>query len=264
VSIIAFVASCVFMAQRISAFYRAEPPLQYIFKPIFKRQFPLWGRPVRLVDSTLNDGGAALHIHYGDQSLLLPVHAPVVPNVAELGAYREWLAVTTFAPLTAGEVDMDLERNQAKAFRVVLVKRNAAPGHDDRMGGLVGRKEWTFDIVEFMPDGTLARKRMQFPSVRYGTGQTYLPALEADPSAGVEPIAERSWEWQAALLAIPKLHLSNYKFRHTAVSAMGWTLPGAGFSMLGVIAGFGFWRGGLIVRPRSSKPISRSPRIATR
>ncbi len=249
-SILTFIAACLIMAQRVSAYYRAEPPLQYLFKPIFKRQFPLWGRTVRLIDSTVPEGGAAIDIHYGDQSLTLPVHSPSVSNVPELGAYREWLAVTTFAPLTAGEVDMDTEKNQAKEFRVILVKRNAAPGHDDNMGGLVGRKQWTFDIVEFMPDGSLARKRVQFTAIKYGTGKAYLPALEADPTADVQPIAERSWEWQAALLAIPKLHLSNYKFRHTAVSAMGWTLPGAGFSMLGVIAGFALWRGSLIKAPK--------------
>lgn len=244
--VVGFVASCLVMSQRVGAYYKAEPPSEFVFKPILKRQFPLWGRQVRMVDETLPDGTPALRVEYGDASLILPVHAPVVANLPELGGYAQWLAVATFAPMHQGEVEMDPEKNQAKSFRVVLVKRNAAPGHDDNMGGLVGRKLWTFDIVEFMPDGTLTERRMQFPAIKYGTGKPYLPALEADPEARVEPIAERSWEWQAALLAIPKLHLSNYKFRTTAVGAMGWTLPGAGFSMMGVVAGIALWQGGRI------------------
>jgi hypothetical protein len=256
-----FLVSCLFMSLRISDHYRAAPPPGYLLKSIDARTFPLWGRQVTFTDAKTDDppGRAALRIQYGDSELTLPVHRPKVPSHKDLGAYDEWLAVAAFAKLERGSVPLDLDLGQAKDFRVALVKRNAAPGHDDEMGGLVGRKLWTFDIIEFEKDGSLTQRRLQFPSVEYMTGKEYLPALRADPQAKVEPIGERSWEFQLALLAIPRLHISNYRYRHTAVSAMGWTFPAAGFSMMGLVAGIAVMQIGRIGRRQELQSASVAP-----
>ena len=55
--------------------------------------------------------------------------------------------------------------------------------------------------------------------------------------ATITPLQERTWQYQAALHAIPKLNVPKYRFKDTAMKAMGWTLPVAMFSGLGVIAG---------------------------
>jgi len=132
----------------------------------------------------------------------------------------------------------------ASDLRFVLVKRNASPGNDDGMGGTVDRKHWTFDVIEFLPSGGISPMRtLQFQAADYRTGELYLPARRKDPGTRVEPIADRSWEFQAVLYAIPKLQIANYRYRTDAVagtdqvSGMGMTLPGAGFSVMGIVLG---------------------------
>ncbi|MGD9688598.1 MAG: hypothetical protein AB7K52_03455 [Phycisphaerales bacterium] len=241
--------STAFMARRVAAYYEANPPPRHIFHQIKDRRFRIWDRQIELTDARTPEGAPALRVSIDAEPYLLPCHAPKVQNLPDLGGYDDWVAVATFAPLEQGEVQRD-PMGPGHELRLVVVSRNAAPGHDDDMGGLVGRKFWTFDFVELRPDQTFTRRVLQFPAYKYTSGKKYLPALEADPQADVEPIAERSWEFQAALLAIPKLHVSNYRYRTTGVSAMGWTLPGAGFGVMGIIAGIVLWQGGRIGRAR--------------
>jgi hypothetical protein len=243
-----FLVSGYFMAQRVQAYYRAEPPPQFLLTQTRERSFTAFARPVKIDDDTTPDGRRALRIRFGDAELLLPVHAGA-PNVPHLGAYDEWLAVLAFQPMVAGQVKVDVA-DPASAGRLVLIKRNAAPGfEEDDPAGLVGRKLWTFDLIEFKSDGTLSQRLLQFRDRR---GR--LPALDADPKSPVESIQERSWEWQAALFAIPKLYISSYRYRTDAVNGnpenegMGWTLPAAGVSVLAGTAGIALFLSGFVRR----------------
>jgi len=239
-----FVSSGYFMAHRVRAYYDAVPPPQHLFKQFYIREFQAFGRPTKFSDDTTPQGATAMRIDYGDQSIVVPVHPPAAPNFSELSAYNEWLAVLAFAPMFEGRVKADPETG-ATDVRLVLAKRNPAPGQEDEPGGLVGRKLWTFDFVELLPEGGFATKRMQFRDRR---GK--LPALEADPASGVVAIEERSWEFQAALYTIPKLHISNYRYKIGAVQGsgqhegMGWTPPASAVSVLGVVIGCGLMMGG--------------------
>ena len=112
------------------------------------------------------------------------------------------------------------------------------------MGGSINRKQWTFEIVEFTNDGDILPIRtVQFQSTDRRTGELYLPASRDNPASTIEPIAERSWEFQAVLYAIPKLQIANYRYKTDAVSGsrnapgMGWTLPAAAYSMIVAIVG---------------------------
>ena len=233
VGVAGFLVSGYAMARRVRAYYDAAPPPQHLLVPVAGRDFTAFGHPVRLTDATTDTGHPALRIEYAGHTDLIPVHPPAAP-LPTLDGYSEWLALLAFAPMADGRVRLDeaaLARGEPGA-RLVLVKRNAAPGFEDDPGGLVARTRWTFDFVEFLPDGTLSAKRMQFRNRR-----GVLPAQQDDPATKVQPIEERSWEWQAALYAIPKLHISNYRYKTDAVSGVGWTLPAAGFSVLILTAG---------------------------
>ncbi len=260
-SLTLFVVSGLFMALRVSDYYKANPPPRHLLQKIDDRNIAIWEKPLALADTTTPDGHAALHIAFGDTTVLFPCHRPKAPGIKDLDGYEDWLALVAFAPMKEGRVLLDPQSPESAAsdLRLVLVSRNAAPGHDDDMGGLVGRKLWTFTLLEFHPDGTTTQREVQFPAYKFTTGRKYLPAEEADPETKVEPIEERSWEFQVALLAIPKLHISNYRYRNTGVNAMGWTLPGTGFGMMGVIGGIVLWQGGRIGLRRpafiSSRPV---------
>jgi hypothetical protein len=261
-----FLASGYAMARRVRAYYDAVPPPEHLFVPVNGRSFEAFGRPVKLEDAKTADGTHALRVRFGERELLVPVTAPVAP-LPDLEGYNEWLEVLAFGPMEAGRVLLNPEAGGdatavggagaaggaggAGGARLVIVKRNAAPGFEDDPGGLVARSRWTFDYIELKPDGDFATKRMQFRNRR---GE--LPALKDDPTAAVLPIEERSWEWQAALYVIPKLHISNYRYKVDAISGspehegMGWTLPAAGVSVLVLTIGAGMVASGF-VRPRA-------------
>jgi hypothetical protein len=247
---VAFVTSGWFMARRVRDYYDAVPPPSHLFVNVSARTFEAFGKPVRLTDAQTDGDTPALRVEFADRSLLLPVHPPTAP-LPDLEGYNEWLEVLAFAPMTDGRVKLDeaaLLRGEPGA-RLVIVKRNAAPGFEDDPGGLVARTRWTFDFVELTPAGDITTRRMQFRNRR---GE--LPALKDDPAAAVAPIEERSWEWQAALFTIPKLHISSYRYKTDAVDGsdqhpgMGWTLPVAGFSALGLTLSLALFASGY-VRP---------------
>lgn len=226
-----FLASVGAMALRIRDYYQASPPPQFYFRPTLDRSFTIRDRRVDITDEKTPDGRPAVRVKYGDQEQVLPIASPPLSGFKDLSVYEESLRVLAFAPLKQGQVDFD---ERTSPVRFIVVSRTPAPGHETEPAGLVGTKLWTFEIVEFMPDGSLPRRTVQFRD-RKGN----LPAAKADPASQVEPIEERSWEWQAALWAMPKLYASRYKYKVDAVTAMGWTLPGAGFGMLGVMIGAG-------------------------
>lgn len=239
---ITFIASGWFMAVRIGDYYKSEPPPKHLFKRITLRDLTAFGRPVSLTDAADESGHHALRVRYGEVERLVPVHAPPVSGRPLLDAYDEWLSLLAFAPMTDGRADVGPDAPDA---RLILVWRIAAPGMDDPMGALKDRNRWTFGLIEFQRDGTLAERLLQFPDKR-GTGK--LKFISDSVSARVEPIAQRSWEWQAALFVIPRLHISNYRFNTDATTAMGWTLPVAGFSMLGALVGTMMFAVGIVPR----------------
>ncbi len=248
VSAVAFVACGWFMAGRITRYYKDTPPPAYKFEPVMGRSFTAFGHPADLTDTVDAQGNHALRVRYGAADTLVRVHKPPVVGRPQLDAYQGWLSLLAFGPLTDGKLDLARE-----SARLVLVWRNAAPGHDDAMGGLVDRNRWTFGVLEFNRDGTLSERLLQFPMKR-GTGldsagKPRLADISPEVTARVQPIMQRTWEWQAALFVIPKLHISNYRYTADATTALGWTLPAAGFSMLGVLVGVMIL--GVVATPRA-------------
>lgn len=245
-----FVVGVFFMAKRVSSYYQAAPPAQFEFTQLKSRTLKPFGHELTINDGTMPDSRPALDIRFGSQSLLLPVHPPKLraadlppARAKEIGLslYDEWVALLAFAPVEKGVITLDPEHGNG---RVILVKRNAAPGNDDDMGGSVNRKNWTFDLIEFLPSGAMSPLRtLQFPATDYRTGEPYLPAKRADPATTIEPIAERSYEFQSVLYAIPKMQIANYRYKTDAVKGssiaegMGWTLPLAAFSVMGIVLG---------------------------
>lgn len=220
------------MAVRIRDYYRDAPPPEFFFKPTVDRSFSIDGMPVSLTDEHTPDGRAAMRLRYGQDEAIFPVIPPPVDKFKDLSGYEESLRVLAFAPIRAGQVETEIDGNPA--VRIIVISRTPAPGREAEPGALVGSKLWTFQIFEFVRGGGLVRRMLQFPDRRGN-----LPAVAADPSAGVEQIRERTWEWQAALWAMPKLYASRYKYKTDAFEGMGWTLPAAAFGMLGVLIGTG-------------------------
>ncbi len=245
---VALLFSVYVMAGRVAAYYRANPASQWHFENQINRSFTAYGRTVKVEDLPPDPvreaaGVGQVRVTYGEQTLRLNVNKPVVPSFDDLTVYAENLAVLMYSPIEAGQLRMD-EAGVAQA-RWVIINRRSAPGYSPETWGSVRVRDWLFDVIELQPDGTINTTVMQFPAKDRRTNELFVPALREDPNANVSMIPERSWQWGAALWAVPKSQISRYRFRTDAVAGtdgsngMGWTLPAAAFSTMGLFAGVG-------------------------
>lgn len=260
----AAMGGCVFlMAQRVRAFYDAQPAAQWHFQQSQSRTFTFKGREVDLQDARMPDGTPALRLRFGDAERLIPTGAPLIENLPELDGYRERVAVLSFGPMDKGEIKVDWFTGQG--VRLAIVSRSTA-GYDQNTWGAVRVKDWWFDVYELRDDGTITQRAMQFPDrrgrlpaneeakARAASGESRVAsgaqggdlATANAPLKVVEEIKERSWEWQAALYAIPQTQISRYRFKNDAVDGvkgvpgaegMRWTLPAAGVSAMAMVGG---------------------------
>lgn len=252
ISITGAITGGIFMARRAAA-YNKTLPEPFLFEPTLMRNFVCRGKPVAITDTTIEQAGeqhAALRVTYGDAAAVIPVLKPSAANFKDLSAYGESFRVLSFAPIKEGKAQITDFKDDN--WRAILVARHVAEGWPEETWGEVRVKDWTFDIYELMPDGTINGPRtVQYPDRRgrvpmevyartdlQRAGKPVPPFPPSGPRlTAVDLIAERSWEWQAALFCVPKAQVARYRFKGDAVSAMGWTLPVTGLSVLGGMAG---------------------------
>jgi hypothetical protein len=248
------------MSQRVEQFNSALPGL-FHFQTEDKRSFVFKSQPVKITDAQVgvpdNATGPGLRLSFGDQQVTFAVHPPVVPDHKDLSVYDEWVRVVAFTPVEGGRIEADKYSDQG--WRLAVVNRQTAPGYDQETHGSVRVRNWTFELYELAVDDAGKAQPIKRRVVQFRDRRGRLPA-EVDarrelakagkPDPGpdvrltdVEPIEERSWEWQAALFTVPKAHISRYRFRTDAVDGsddapgMGWTLPVTGFGVLGALGG---------------------------
>lgn len=261
-SLSGFIFSGYSMARRVEAFNQAEPPSMFHFVQSDVRKQRFLGRDIHLTDTRLPDGQNGLLVQYGDASISIPAHRLDIAGFESLAVYNEWVAVLAFSPIERGELAADWQ--QDPRTRILVVSRQAG-GYDDETWGSVRVRDWTFLFTEFKPDGTFSQREMQFRDRRGRLPAEHTARLELEKAGkpvpgpevrltNIEPIEERTWEWQAALHALPKAHVSRYRFKTDAVHGsaespgMGWTLPAAGTSVLGLVLGAGLLMGGSVRR----------------
>jgi hypothetical protein len=274
------------MAVRVAAFHRqmaGAGPTVFDFDRAFARSItfdagPFRGRTLTLTDTWIGDPDdprrrrPGLIIDWDGTRTTIPVIAPLdragrLSNMDGLEIYEESLAVLSFVPIVDGRrLPADADH-----LRMVVVARRT--DFDPDTWGAVRVRDWVFQFVELRADGTLwpppdqPPRLMQFRDRRgrlpaeviareelaaAGPGTPVPPLPPAGPRlTSVEPIEERTWEWQAALHALPKGQVSRYRFQTTAVSAMGWTLPTAGLAVLGVLAGLALLLSTIVRRARA-------------
>lgn len=231
VSLAALAPSAWVMFDRAAAYYRAAEREQYVFSPVASRGFEYAGRAVALTDvpEPTGAGGVGVAVRYGDEELVLP--ATIEPGREELPGlvrHEDWLRVLRFVP-RGGRTMADLERaiaaGEVRDRIVIVVKR---PRSVDSRTGHVWRKEWSFDFYELTPEGGFRVERLHYPTNRAGH----------EPKAG--QLAPGSWQLEAALMLMPAGTRPARSFTDDAIAAMGWTLPAAGVSLLGLTFALAF------------------------
>jgi len=252
-----------FMAGRVKAFNQTLPE-QFLFKTESGRSFSAFGHPVTFEDTTVADvktgqSQAAVRVNYAAATVTIPVIAPKIKGFKDLTTYEDSFRVISFAPIKEGKADIKPFKDDN--WRAVIVARETRPGFDQDTWGEVRVKDWTWVIYEMKPDGAIDGPRTVQYRDRRGNAPAEVYARDELKKAGkpvpplpkdggprltsVEPIEERTWEWQAALFTLPKMQISRYRYRTDAVDGsstsegMGWTFPMAGFSVMGMVLGCG-------------------------
>lgn len=219
-------------ARRVSAYHRDNPREQFAFCRVNARDFVYADRPVTLRDQS-SPTGMNLVVTYGDDVLTLPVVIPKDPRLPALLPHEDWMGVLRFASSTG----MDLPELQAKMNagevrdRLVIVTRTPEPGTDPATWGEINKHRWTFDFYEFLPQGGFAHERMAFPNKRARE-----KAEREGRQLDVPQLREKTWQFEAALMVMPKTDGPSPEFRNDGLASMGWTLPATGFATIGMIA----------------------------
>ena len=232
-SLAALLLSVASMARRFAQVNRESDRKLYAYTPVDDREFIYAGRPVTITDAVNAAGDVTVEVRYGDTLVRLPATVqPGSPQLPGLERHREWLAVVRFAERGPGSYRDFRKRLDAGEVpdRLVIVTRRPLPGADPKSYGQVWRKSWTFDFHELMPDGTVRREQLGFPSGRSNT------------AARPGELLDGTWQMALARRVMPGHAAPAPKFLGDAVSDAGWRLPVAGVSALVLTLSLAWWR----------------------
>jgi len=227
------------MSAKVDEFHKRSDYPNFRFSIINTRQFSAYDGLAASITDESKDEQAFLRVKFGETDMLVPVKKPPAKDVPHLGIYDEWAKVIEVHE--TGRTAANTLGDKLGSGRVVLVTRSTPDGYNPETWGTVFRNAWLFNFYEFTPTGTITTSTFRWP--RGELGQMSLDRLvakgneQAKALAAIPELPERSWQYNTALHVIPKLNVPKYRFKDTAVHAMGWTLPTAGFAGLGAIIG---------------------------
>lgn len=220
------------LTRRLADFYRENPTKHWVFQELDSRLFSYADRNVSLTDEKDPAGTRYLNVAYGDKKLRLRVTIPHRQHEAlashGLAAHRDWMRIMRFVEVSGMDPD-DAVRKMSRGEipdRLAMVCRIPRAGVDPETWGDAWRKDWSFEFFEFLPDGTIANERLHYPTNKRGE-----PAKPGE-------LAEGSWQFDAALLTMPKSGVPNQQFLNTGFKAMGWTFPAACLSCVAFTLAF--------------------------
>lgn len=244
-SAVVFVAAIFPMTTRIRDFNAGAKFLNVHFEPIVSRRIAVEGFP----EGTLADVEKGVELTYGGKTVLVAVKPPPAKGLPNLAGYDEWMKV-----LACFQVDRDGENQQVRRVgseRLLIVVRRTPDGLDPEAWGQVRRIDWVFDYYDLGKDGSVRQTTKRWPRKYRSENRLQAEAkgLKEDLTeeqlaaskalAAIDPIAERTIEYAAAMHVIPKLNVPEQKFTDTAFSpaVLGWTLPASMFGVLGLVGG---------------------------
>lgn len=226
-AIIALVSACILVASaavltsRLATFYKQNPTKHWVFQELDARRFTYAKKPVELTDIKDAAGTRYLDVTYGPESLHLRVTIPHRQHdllvTQGLAAHRDWFRIVRFAEVSGMDADDAVTRMETGEIRdrLAIVTRIPRSGVDPQTWGEAWRKDWSFEFYEFQPEGGFATERLHYPTTKRGQ----------PPKAG--ELLEGTWQFDAALLTMPKAGAPSQQFLNTGFKAMGWTFPAA-------------------------------------
>jgi hypothetical protein len=222
-SVAVLAVSVTLMVQRVRRFHQEHPRQVFAFRPLDDREFKFAGKTVVITDDKSDAEHLKVIVAYGEDRLDVPVSVPPRYDLPGLKSHEEWMRVVRFGAASGLSPEQFQESLDAGKDRLAIVTRTPAPGVDPRTWGTAWRSNWVFDFYELVPQGGFFHERLRYPT----------KSGAAKPVEG--ELHENTWEFQAALLLIPKEGADigpTRNFYGDALAAANWTLPASAFSGL--------------------------------
>jgi hypothetical protein len=177
------------------------------------------------VTMTLDEAASKLNVEYRGETHAVPMTGAIDPRLPGFARFRDsqlqLVVISEERPARSAE---GLESEPVSPDRLVLaarIERDLRPDEDpSEMAGLVDRKAWRYEILEFVPVGDDA----QGPKIR----------IHEIPYAEL-PELERTWQYAAALNVTPPLKFPKLKDpmkSNRGLNGVTWPFPVAGLAIL--------------------------------
>jgi hypothetical protein len=227
------------VAHKLAEYQRISGRTIYAFSPVADDTFSFAGRTVTLEDQDSTDQrpfGSVL-LTYGELTteLVIPFQPRVHTNeLPGLYPHEDWLRVLRFAPISGRSSNQLLEDIESGLVqdRLCIVARIPRPGADAETWGRIWRRDWTFEIRELLPDGTMQTSRLAYPQGR--------PYDESPPEevGGLPTLKPGTWQHDAALHVMPDGSGPRIRIIDSALRSVGWPFAGAVVFVSIAVAGF--------------------------
>lgn len=234
--LIVLMVSALAMARRVDAFNEANQPARWVFSTVNARDFLFGGHEVHIADTTTPDGAdlVTVSIDKTEALRLTPSSKPKDASLPGLARHEEWLKVIRFAELGKRSFEEFQAHIDQGNDRIAIVVKRPLTGPDPRTGD-VWQRDWMFDFHELGKDGSVRSEGLRFPRTK------------GDRTPKANELQSGTWQMDAALHLMPKtppdsmaIGRPTAAFRKTAMRSLGWTLPVAALSALGLIVCLSF------------------------
>jgi hypothetical protein len=185
-------------------------------------------------------------LRWGDSFVEISVPGEPFPGMTDLRGYSQWIAILAMASVERGDIP-ELEEGLHSGQiipRLIVVARETPEDQGPAGWGEASTKAWLYRFWELTPDGKIIPDESTHTHKYYGkevveTGFISYRGLSYMPD---------TWQFAAAMQVTPSLQTPaarsssplsypNFVNVRAALTAMGWTWPTAGVSILTLIIG---------------------------
>lgn len=260
--VIGLAVSIPVMAQKLASRGDLEDrPVFWFAEPAGEYEFAFRGEPISITLAEPETGNPSLDLTFRGNRLVFPIGPDDDPRLPGLNRHSKWFKVLPMAAAPSGS-RQDLMLALADGSiepRLVVAARYPAEGYDPESWGRVRRKEWRYRFVELKVDGP-PEEAVESVERTYGElDALYSPSVYDDPEsiADAETRRRDGWQYEAMLQVTPAgAYRSRSKRVRAGMTAMGWTWPAAGVSILLFLGGSALAAASRIPRPPPPSPPS--------
>ncbi len=186
------------------------------------------------------------------------------PRLPGMLKHEDWFKLLPMVESDGGSNEKIVQamRDGTLRPRLIAAARYPAAGFDEGSWGLVRRREWRYRFAEFFVDGPPESSIKTWDTTYKEIERVAAPGPYDKPVEGLteEQRRERLWQYDAMIqVTPPQLFRAKDKVVQEGMSAMSWTWPAAGASVMGLVIGAMLTAAGGVSRTESAAVSNRSP-----